>query len=345
MSKVVVVKGRNRKANIKKALQLMRHDINMAITRKGSDTLFIKVNAMDIKIPSTCTDPVAVESVVEFFYDKFEHVIVGDNSYAFIKYPNRNPYTYLTKKFEKVELSDLTRFGSKKIWFEDINGYPIESRLSLLPKKTFTISLSLPKSHDTVIFTGCTKNMVGCMVKRKWLIHGIPFFGRIFLKTTIKSFKPNRKNLVKLIKNARPDLSVLDGFTGIEGDGPLFGNTINLGIAMCSLDSIALDSIAAKICGFDNVSYLSMCANAKIGKAEFEDIEVLKEGFENLKKIRKKFKPHYLFKYQKMYRKPDSNVPIIDVKWFFNDLIRRYYRIPDKLFGLLFYKISSKNHS
>jgi len=345
MSKVAIVKGGDRKNNIKKVLQLMKHEINAAIIKKKSDTLFIKINTMDIKIPSACTDPVAVEAVLEFFYDRFERIIVGDNSYAFFKYFNRNPYARLVKKFEKVELSNLTRFGSKKIYFEDINGHSTEAQLSLLPEQAFTISLALPKTHDTVIFTGCTKNMVGCIIKKRQLIHGVSFYKRMFLKTAIKSFKSNQKNLAKLIKNARPDLSVLDGFIGMEGDGPLFGNIIKLGIAMCSLNPIAVDNIAARVCGFDNVPYLSLCANAKIDRVEFENIEVLKEGFKNLKEISKKFRPHYLFKYHMGHSKLGYITPVIYLKWFFNDLIKRYYRIPDKLFGILFHKISRKNHS
>ena len=324
MSKVVIVKGNNRKNNIKKALKFIEKDINHSIKKKGSDTLFIKINTMDIRIPSTCTNPLAIEAVIEYFYDYFEQIIVGDNSYAFSEYIDNNPYSYLAKKFKKVRLSDLTEFDSKKITFEYIDKHLqiLEVRLSLLPKKAFSISLSLPKSHDTCIFSGCSKNMVGCLIKNRWVIHGFGPFGRIFLKNTIKSFKANWRNLVRLIKEIRPDLSIMDAFTGIEGDGPLFGYPIKLGLAMCSLDSLALDMVASRICGFDNVPYLSMCNGTK-------NIEIIKEGFKDLKKIGKDFKPHYLFKYQVINPKPKCIFPI-DFKWILRTLIKRYYRIPLK---------------
>lgn len=179
MSRVAIVKGNDRKDNIKKALELMKNDIEESIQTKNPDTLFIKINVIDNNYPLACTHPAALETVLEFFYDKFEKIIVGDNSFVFTKNPESHMYSHLKEKFEKIKFSDLTEFDSKEISFKNIDSNE-KSRISLLPNEAYTISLSLPKTHDTVIFTGCVKNMFGCVIEGRPLLHGLKIYNRVF---------------------------------------------------------------------------------------------------------------------------------------------------------------------
>lgn len=326
MPKVAIVKGDDRKENLKRVLNLLGDDIDTSINKKGFNTLFIKINTVDINFPLACTNPVALEAVVEYFYPKFEYIIIGDNSFCF---SNSNPYQYLAKKFNKVKLSNLTEYGSKEIEFEAIKGTST-AKISLLPEKAFTISLSLPKTHDSVVFTGCSKNMVGCIIGHKSLIHGLEFYKRVWLSKVAKSNELTHKNLVKVVANAKPDLAILDGFVGMEGNGPIHGEKVELGLAMCSEDCVALDLLISKLIGFPKVPYLLFCGEAGLGITNLDKIQILKQGFKDLSEISRKFKPHYLYKYQLM----DVKGLGIDFRLLLS-FLKRYYRIKPKILEMI----------
>ncbi len=289
-----VIKGKGRKENITSALELIEKDVNESIRKKGKDVLFIKVNSLDSTVPKACTHIDALEAVVEYFCGRFKRIIVGDNSSCFMQGPNI--YAYLKEKFANLEFSNLKEFSSEEAKFEMLGG-KADVMISSLPKESYTISLALPKSHDNFVFTGCSKNMVGCIIENRVCVHGLKAHERLFLNNVVKSNALATRNLVKTIKAAKPDLAILDGFTGMEGDGPAMGKVVEMGIALASADCVALDKTAARICGFESVPYLDECAKEGIGSSE---AELLKKGFSRLADISKKFEQHPMLKYQTM---------------------------------------------
>ncbi len=291
-TKVSIVKGNSREENINSALDLIKKDVNDSIRKKGKETLFVKVNTLDSKIPAACTHPEALEAVLDYFYRDFQRVIVGDNSSCFMQGPNI--YAHLKTKFKNLEFSDLKDFRSEELPFEMLNDM-IKVRISI--PEAYTISLALPKSHDAFVFTGCSKNMVGCIIENRQSIHALKAHERLFLNNIVKSNAPANRNLVKTIKAAKPDLAILDGFTGMEGEGPALGKTVEMKIALASLDCIALDTIAARICGFENVQYIFDCIKEGIGTSE---VDLVKQGFDDLNEISKKFEESSAIKYLTM---------------------------------------------
>jgi len=317
MTKLSIVKGEDRKENIKRAVKLIWKDIEKAIMGKKIKKLFIKINAIDIKLPLACTHPDALETVLDIFYDKFDEIIIGDNSFAFEK-DKGGCYRKLLNKFPKVKFSNLTEFGTEDINFKKLNGNVV-GKVSLLPKRAFTISLALPKTHDAFVFTSCLKNMFGCVIENRVGMHALNRYERIFLNRYVKSNKIKWQNLANVIEKTKPDLCILDGYEGMEGDGPLLGTKVKLGIAMCSLNGLALDKLASKICGFNYVPYLSIFPDEKI--------EIVKEGFNEIKEISREFKLHRAYRYQLM---TDLQVPMIDL-WSIIAELKRPYRFGDKI--------------
>ena len=321
ISKVSIVKGEDRKENIINAISLIKADIAETIKTKTSKKLFIKINAIDSNFPLACTHIDALEAVLSIFYSKFNEIIVGDNTFVFTKYKG-GIYKNILKKFPKIILSDLTEFESDNIEFKTLTG-KCTGKVSLLPRNAFTISLALPKTHDTFVYTGCLKNMFGCVVENRGSLHAMNLYNRMFLNKYAKSNLLKWQNLIEVIEKTKPDLCILDGYEGMEGNGPMFGTKVDLGLAICSLDGINLDKIAAKICGFDYVPYLSLLSDKNQ-----RDAEIIIKGFNNLDEISKKFKPHYNYKYQ-ITTKTDF-FPLLDVKLFLS-LLKRSYRLRDKI--------------
>ena len=62
----------------------------------------------------------------------------------------------------------------------------------------------------------------------------------------------------------QPDLAVLDGIVGMEGNGPWNGTPIKHGIAIASTDWLAADRLAVELMSIDYkyVKYLQWCSEA-----------------------------------------------------------------------------------
>lgn len=330
MSKLAIVKGNDRLENIGNVLGLMNNEIDHSINAKGSKSLFIKINAIDTHFPLAVTRPETLETVIRFFYDKFERIIVGDNSFVFKKYMDSNIYSYLPKEYEKIELTDLTNYGSKEIEFQQLSGKVITGTISTLPKEMYSISISLPKTHDTFVYTGCAKNGMGCVLTKRPYVHALELNQRLFIKTVVKSNKFNKINLVNVIDASYPDLSILDGFLGMEGNGPMFGTEVPLGLAMCSRDSVALDTVMSQLTGLGYVPYLPLCEEKGLGTMKITEIEILKDGFDDFNEIYNEFEPHPHSSYQTMVEL-NSALPKIDFLLFLG-IAKRFHRVKDKVF-------------
>lgn len=333
MQKVSIVKGKSRKENIVRAIKLIEDEIEKSIKSKKLKKLFIKINAVDSNFPLACTHIEALDAVLSVFYNKFNEIVVGDNSFVFTKNKG-GPYRNILNKFPEIKLSDLTEFETKEIEFKKLDGTKHIGKYSLLPKEAFTISLALPKTHDTFVYTGCLKNMHGCVIKNREGLHALKLHERMILNRYVKSNKLKWDNLVNMIEKIRSDLCILDGYEGMEKEGPIFGSKIELGIAMCSLDGVALDKLASRICGLEFVPYLSMFPD--------NDIEIIKEGFQELEEISKKFKHHYKNKYQTI-TSINLPIPLIDVRLVLS-VLRRSYRLKDKIIEKIRDKVRMQNN-
>jgi len=327
VSKIVIVKGENREENIKKTLDLLKEDIEESINKKGSEKLFIKINSIDPNFPLACTDPRALETVLTYFQKDFDEIIVGDNTYAFSR--EENIYTKTIEMFKNARASDLTDFPSEDIEFRQMSGNTKHGRISKITKTHYTISLAHPKTHDYVIFTACMKNMMGCVINQRPSVHGVNIVERLLTNKYKRSLRLMNENLTKVIENAIPDLCILDGYIGMDGNGPLLGDRVTLDIAMASLDGTSLDTIVSRIAGFDKIHYLQMLKDKGLGEIDPKKITIIKGGFNDLESIKTPFRPHYLYRHQVMLDEPTSTIPGIDIRLFLS-YVKRFYRIKDK---------------
>jgi uncharacterized protein (DUF362 family) len=157
------------------------------------------------------------------------------------------------------------------------------SRL-LLDPNTFLISAAKLKTHDRVVATLSLKNVVvGAPIKDRgfrWgggskrgarndkpLIHG-------------RGFRGLNYNLFALAQQLHPHLAVLDGYDGMEGNGPVAGTAVDHRIAVAGLDWLAADRVAVELMGIDyaTVGYLNYCAQAGLGEGDLQKIQVLGEN-------------------------------------------------------------------
>jgi len=108
------------------------------------------------------------------------------------------------------------------------------------------------------------------------------------------------ENLARMAKHIFPDISVIDAFEAMEGEGPGSGTPIKMKIAVAGTDPVACDAVMAYMMGFDplSIGYLNLMNERGLGIAEMDKIQCVGENPEN----------------RRMFFKPHSNYPL-QMKW------------------------------
>ena len=74
----------------------------------------------------------------------------------------------------------------------------------------------------------------------------------------------------------KADLVLVDALTGMEGDGPLYGEKVNPNALVMGSDPVAVDATCARWMGFDpaKISHILKCANSGVGNMDLAKIRI-----------------------------------------------------------------------
>ena len=102
-----------------------------------------------------------------------------------------------------------------------------------------------------------------------------------------------------------PHLAVIDGFEGMEGNGPNDGTPVDHRVCVASLDWLSADRVGIELMGIDfsTVGYLNFCGQTGIGMADLNKIQIIGVSINNHKK---KYKLSDNFKDQLIWMNPVS---------------------------------------
>ncbi|MBM3292390.1 DUF362 domain-containing protein, partial [Candidatus Bathyarchaeota archaeon] len=96
------------------------------------------------------------------------------------------------------------------------------------------------------------------------------------------------KVIVDINTVLKPVMTVIDGFIGMEGRGPVHGQPVKMNTIIAGFDPVATDSTAARVMGFDPnyISHIRLAQEKKLG--EINNIEELGDGIDAVKRQFKK---------------------------------------------------------
>lgn len=161
-------------------------------------------------------------------------------------------YQQLTKEFPNVTLLDLNR--------ERAEG-PLER--PYVGEDAFTVAVGLLKT-DRVL--GAKLSLASWCEAISPAAPQVTLEGIVFSRPLEASAQGiSLDSLISAAyQHAAPDLSVIDGVLGMEGDGPVFGTPIKSGIMLASSHSLAADLAACRLMGIDSVKveHLRLIASA-----------------------------------------------------------------------------------
>jgi uncharacterized protein (DUF362 family) len=285
-SRVALTAGEDHADIVFRGLKIFSREISAAI---GSRRVVIKPNNVAVDIPLSATHADCIEGICAFLKSvgKLDRAVIAEsagNGPTLEGFANYG-YDKLAGKYglKMVDL-DKEATGTVHVWDEkDFRPHAVRVSRMLLDRDSFIISAAKMKTHDRIVATLSLKNIVvGAPVKdegfrwgkackpgatnQKPIIHGRGFYGINY-------------NLFALARQLRPDLAVIDGFQGMEGNGPCGGTAVDHRVCVVSPDWLAADRVAIELMGIDfaKVGYLHYCAEAGMGQGDLGKIEILGE--------------------------------------------------------------------
>jgi uncharacterized protein (DUF362 family) len=227
---------------------------------RGKHKIFVKPNLSHPDyLPGVVTSPQLMRQLVGLLRDGNSEVIVGESNG--FNYPCWTAFdktgAQSAVKAAGGTVINLSEDKLVEVKFQD--NTPLKQLF--LPKTIIdadaVVDLPLMKTHEFMVYSGAIKNLFGCVPSNK----------RIYLHPYLPEV------MYRLYTLFKPQLTVMDARTGIEGNGPTKGKPVKMGLILTSNDALALDITAAKVMMLDwKETYLNYIAN-KTGIHE-EEIQV-----------------------------------------------------------------------
>ena len=318
---VSIVKGNSRKQILEESI----HSFDNYIPNI-SGRIVIKPNFLSANNLLASITPEALEIVLKYFRSRFPQnsIYVAEGSHVSDVYFKKYHIQELADKYGATLFSiDKDETNWKEIEFDDLCGNKCKARISrLYSDANYVVSLTVPKTHANIGVSLSMKNFVGILhpddrPKFHGLSDNVPndikelykrraydrddrlgyylMKARGILPVTKESAKNIklggeivRKNLFNLYSNIQPDLCIIDGYDGMEGNGPWHGDNAKLRTAIVGNNCVVTDLTACKIMGqpLEDIGYTNYINNL----SEFINNTVFIGS--SIDDVKKKLKPH-----------------------------------------------------
>lgn len=277
LSTVSFTTGTDRKEMLFEVMQPFEKLIREGLKRKQ---LIIKPNMVTTNVDLCATHVDALRAVIEFVKPFYRgQIIIAESSARPDSDEGFKNYGYLDLQKE---------FDVKFINLNESKGYPLHvldpdlhleqieiSDMFVNPDNYF-ISVSRLKTHDTVVMTAGLKNMIMAAPINRPAVNGER---RLSNKRKVHSGGPRwlHYNMYMLAHKIRADFTIIDGFVGMDGNGPVRGTPVDHRIALAGEDAVAIDSLCARLMNIplEDVGYINYCAAGGLGNIDREKIDII----------------------------------------------------------------------
>ncbi len=305
LTRVAIIKGDDLRAMARQALDAVG-GISSVVSQ--GQTVFIKPNLVTVCYPGRdsfgtgeCAKPEIFAAVAEECLKAGAgEVIIGDAT-QMPRYSWENVKMLDGSTNMAAEAQRLSTVYGKKVTLACLDAdspdwvdIPSQTSLgkisvsSLVARADRIISIPVLKTHQWAQMTLSLKCFLGTTPLAKYGANTNGSQARIFLHTATGGIE---QVFLDIVKGVTPDLAIIDGSIGIEGDGPALGangtggKTIDMKeriggwLLIASKDLAAADATAVRITGQDvsQMRQLNMALAQGIGEPREERIEIVGE--------------------------------------------------------------------
>ena len=287
---VALTHGDGRRKNVYDALMAVDKDLQPKLrTRKY---VVIKPNFVSTVNQLAANHVDAVRGILDYLSEHFKGpVVIAESSagntlegYENFKF-TALPAEYKKQQVQLIDLNKEAKFERIAVLDKDLHIVPMRLAARLLDPEAFVISSAMLKTHNTAIASLSIKNMVlGAPLhnapnetprwndKRKFHV----------------GLRQTHYNMLLTAQRLAPSwgASVIDGYEGMEGNGPGSGTPVPSRLAIASADFVATDRIAAECMGIDPewMGYVKYCGELHLGQFDESKIDVIGAKVADVKK-------------------------------------------------------------
>jgi uncharacterized protein (DUF362 family) len=293
---VSLVRGEDRRRNVYDSLVAIDDQLRPALKRKKYVLLKPNTVAVNYQLGSTHAD--ALRGILDYLTERYRGaVVIADSSkdctwdaYENFLY-NRLAAEYRALKITFEDFNEDQRPVVHEIVDRDLHLTQVRLASRLFDPDAFVLGCALLKAHDNVVATLSVKNLVMAAplhqprtATTKW--HDKSRYHQ--------GYRQIQMNLALTAKRMRPfwGATVIDGFEGMEGEGPLKGTPVASRVAIASTDLVAADRVGVEAMGVNSAwpGYLQYCCDAGLGQYDLAKIDL--RGTATLAEARKTYKLH-----------------------------------------------------
>ena len=276
MPQVALVAGELRRKAVKDAVEALGDAFVSKV--KLAKQILIKPDLGHHELQLAATHVDAVRGVLDVLRVYTEApIVIGDASHYGTMPAFRNfGYERLTEQYPNVTLRDLQESEVLEQTVQGAYGPLAIRRAREAIAPDVKISLATLKTHRDYGVCGAVANWV----EGTWIVPPrIGMHGRVFARTPwlAAEGQDGMHALIANLYEANPvDVAIIDGMLGMEGDGPVEGAAVHVGVALAGMDAVAVDAVAATLMGIDPraVKYLDILATHGKGIADVAHITV-----------------------------------------------------------------------
>jgi uncharacterized protein (DUF362 family) len=310
-SKAALVHGEDRRKNVCQALVSIDDQVRAGLRHKKC--VVIKPNGVNSRNQLASTHVDALNGILDYLESRFHGPVVIAESSAddTLEVFENWKYNELIKqrRAQKISLIDLNReakYETMHLVDYDLHITPVRLAARLLDPDAYVICCSMLKTHNTIVATMSVKNMVlGAPLRSnpgetKWNDKRKYHVG----------IRQTHYNMLLTAQKLQPHwgAAVIDGFEGMEGEGPNAGKAVPSHIAIASTDYIAADRVGLEVMGInpDWVGYLRYCGQAGLGQYDLSKIEVIGS---TIASVEKKYELHKDIERELKWMGPMNELP------------------------------------
>jgi uncharacterized protein (DUF362 family) len=225
--------------------------IDIASRVRPGEAVFIKPN---LTFPhyrqGVMTSPECIEQLVVALKDYTDNITIGESDgggYNRFLMEDVFAKTGLTAIAARhgVKLVNLSRLSSREIHF-DYQGreFSLPLPVALLEETQLFITVPVPKVHANTQVSMSIKNQWGCIQEPSLRLKMHPFF---------------KKVIMEINRALKVQLSLIDGKYGLNRNGPMRGDAVELGWIMLADNIVAADLVCCKLMGINplTIEYLA----------------------------------------------------------------------------------------
>jgi uncharacterized protein (DUF362 family) len=313
-AKVSLINGDNRRKNVFDALVAIDDQIRPGL--KAKKYVLIKPNGVDPRRTLISTQLDAVHGILDYLAPRFKGPVViaecagspakqaiGEFGWGAVMAAHKP----LSVTFEVP--NEDGRYELMQGIDYDLHPVPIRLAARFLDPDAFLISSAVMKTHNMVVATLTIKNVVlGAPLSPP------PGVNRPWNESDKRKFhvgiRQGNYNMYLAVQKmmANWGVGIVDGFEGMEGNGPVSGTPVPHRIALASTDFLAADRVGLECMGIDAgwPGYLNYCYQGGLGQYDLSKIAVVGARIAD---VRRKYRLHADVDRMLEWRGPMQDLP------------------------------------